>query len=69
MLIVGRAPRPGTVKIRLHPILGPRGCARLQGGLIAATLARACEFAPNQNWLAVNGAIAAPRAVHPLTQR
>lgn len=33
-LVMAKAPRPGTVKTRLHPRLGPPGCARLQAALI-----------------------------------
>jgi rSAM/selenodomain-associated transferase 1 len=33
-LVMAKAPRPGTVKTRLHPLLGPHGCARLQAALI-----------------------------------
>lgn len=36
---MARAPRPGRCKTRLEPLLGPGGCARLQRGLIAHTLA------------------------------
>ncbi|KUL35485.1 hypothetical protein ADL12_20155 [Streptomyces regalis] len=35
---MAKAPRPGTVKTRLHPLLGPTGCARLQAELIRHTL-------------------------------
>lgn len=31
---MAKAPRPGRVKTRLHPLLGPPGCARLQAALI-----------------------------------
>jgi rSAM/selenodomain-associated transferase 2/rSAM/selenodomain-associated transferase 1 len=34
VLIMAKAPRPGTVKTRLHPMLGPDGCATLAGHLI-----------------------------------
>ena len=33
-LVMAKAPRPGTVKTRLHPRLGPHGSARLQAALI-----------------------------------
>lgn len=33
-LVMAKVPRPGTVKTRLHPRLGPCGCARLQAALI-----------------------------------
>ncbi|WP_171110291.1 MULTISPECIES: TIGR04282 family arsenosugar biosynthesis glycosyltransferase [unclassified Streptomyces] len=35
---MAKAPRPGTVKTRLHPLLGPQGCAALQAELIRHTL-------------------------------
>ena len=44
VLIMAKAPRPGAVKTRLHPLLGPDGCAALAGQLIrhaAAVAARA----------------------------
>lgn len=34
VLIMAKAPRPGTVKTRLHPLLGPDGCAALARQLI-----------------------------------
>jgi hypothetical protein len=34
VLIMAKAPRPGRVKTRLHPLLGPDGCAALQARLI-----------------------------------
>ncbi|THA27932.1 glycosyltransferase [Streptomyces sp. RKND-216] len=36
---MAKAPQPGTVKTRLHPLLGPEGCAALQAELIRHTLA------------------------------
>ncbi|NUS53658.1 MAG: glycosyltransferase [Streptomycetaceae bacterium] len=41
-LVMAKAPRPGTVKTRLHPLLGPAGCAALQAALIAHTTALTC---------------------------
>lgn len=43
VLIMAKAPRPGLVKTRLHPLLGPHGAAALQAVLIrhTATLAGA----------------------------
>ncbi|WP_181009322.1 TIGR04282 family arsenosugar biosynthesis glycosyltransferase [Streptomyces sp. SM11] len=38
ILIMAKAPRPGTVKTRLHPLLGPLRCAELQAGLIRHTM-------------------------------
>ncbi|MEV6055838.1 TIGR04282 family arsenosugar biosynthesis glycosyltransferase [Streptomyces sp. NPDC052107] len=38
VLVMAKAPRPGSVKTRLHPLLGPRGCAALQAELIRHTL-------------------------------
>ncbi|HEX5496463.1 MAG TPA: TIGR04282 family arsenosugar biosynthesis glycosyltransferase [Mycobacteriales bacterium] len=35
---MAKAPLPGTVKTRLHPLLDPRGCASLQEALIRHTL-------------------------------
>jgi uncharacterized protein len=37
VLIMARAPWPGTAKTRLEPLLGPDGCARLQAELIRHT--------------------------------
>jgi rSAM/selenodomain-associated transferase 1 len=37
VLVMAKAPRPGRVKTRLHPLLGPDGCARLQAELIRHT--------------------------------
>jgi hypothetical protein len=34
VLIMAKAPRPGSVKTRLHPLLSPDGCAALQAELI-----------------------------------
>lgn len=39
VLVMAKAPRPGTVKTRLHPLLGPEGCAALQTELIRHTVA------------------------------
>lgn len=38
VLVMAKPPRPGTVKTRLHPMLGPRRCAVLQGELIRHTV-------------------------------
>ncbi len=37
VLIMAKAPRPGVVKTRLHPMLGPDGCAALAEQLIRHT--------------------------------
>lgn len=46
VLVMARAPRPGSTKTRLEPMLGPAGCAQLQAALIARTTAIACQAAP-----------------------
>ncbi|UQA91958.1 TIGR04282 family arsenosugar biosynthesis glycosyltransferase [Streptomyces halobius] len=38
VLVMAKTPRPGTVKTRLHPLLGPQRCAVLQAELIRHTL-------------------------------
>ncbi|MBS2963546.1 TIGR04282 family arsenosugar biosynthesis glycosyltransferase [Actinocrinis puniceicyclus] len=38
---MAKAPLPGLAKTRLHPLLGPEGCARLQAALSRHTLATA----------------------------
>ncbi|MDJ0346586.1 TIGR04282 family arsenosugar biosynthesis glycosyltransferase [Streptomyces sp. H10-C2] len=38
VLVMAKAPRPGEVKTRLHPLLGPTGCAALQAALITHTV-------------------------------
>ncbi|MGH3199748.1 MAG: TIGR04283 family arsenosugar biosynthesis glycosyltransferase [Streptosporangiaceae bacterium] len=38
VLIMAKAPRPGMVKTRLHPMLGPDGCAALAERLICHTV-------------------------------
>ncbi|MEV7979006.1 TIGR04282 family arsenosugar biosynthesis glycosyltransferase [Streptomyces sp. NPDC086519] len=38
VLVMAKAPRPGSVKTRLHPLLGPHGCAALQAELIRHTV-------------------------------
>ncbi|GAU66956.1 hypothetical protein SSP35_04_00350 [Streptomyces sp. NBRC 110611] len=39
VLVMAKAPLPGKVKTRLHPLLGPERCARLQSRLIQYTTA------------------------------
>jgi uncharacterized protein len=48
---MARAPRPGLVKTRLEPLLGPQGCAELQSALIthAAGWVSGCA---RMSWLA-----------------
>jgi rSAM/selenodomain-associated transferase 1 len=41
ILIMAKAPRPGVVKTRLQPMLGPRGCAALQAALLGRVAAMA----------------------------
>ncbi|MGH3439582.1 MAG: TIGR04282 family arsenosugar biosynthesis glycosyltransferase [Sciscionella sp.] len=52
VLVMAKAPRPGAVKTRLHPLLGPAGCARLQRLLIRHAVAVARELAPEDTWVA-----------------
>ena len=54
VLIMAKAPRPGAVKTRLHPLLGPGGCAALAGqltrnaaGVAAAAMAAAARPGPD----------------------
>jgi rSAM/selenodomain-associated transferase 1 len=54
VLIMAKAPRAGTVKTRLHPLLGPRGCARLQAGLLQHTVLLAESVAPTCTYVAVD---------------
>lgn len=51
ILIMARAPRPGEVKTRLEPLLGPKGCARLQAELIRHT-AQWTTLSRRATWLA-----------------
>jgi rSAM/selenodomain-associated transferase 1 len=57
VLIMARAPRPGEVKTRLEPLLGPDGCARLQAELVHHTAAWAASCARDA-WLAFTPASA-----------
>jgi hypothetical protein len=52
VLIIAKAPRPGLVKTRLEPLLGPAGCAELQAALIRHTAALAVTVAPASTFLA-----------------
>jgi rSAM/selenodomain-associated transferase 1 len=54
VLIMTKAARAGTVKTRLDPLLGPRGCARLQAGLLQHTVLLAESVAPTSTYVAVD---------------
>lgn len=41
ILVMAKAPKPGRVKTRLHPLLGQDGCAALQAALLTHTVATA----------------------------
>ena len=51
---MAKAPRAGLVKTRLHPLLGPQGCAHLQTGLIRRTVLVAQLVAPTRTYLALD---------------
>ncbi len=51
-LVMAKAPRPGAVKTRLSPLLGPLGCAALQAALISEAARWAVEVAPGAAYLA-----------------
>ncbi len=51
---MAKAPRAGLVKTRLHPLLGPQGCARLQAVLIRRTVQVAQLVAPTRTYLALD---------------
>ncbi|KUO15807.1 TIGR04282 family arsenosugar biosynthesis glycosyltransferase [Streptomyces dysideae] len=46
ILVMAKPPRPGTVKTRLHPLLGPLRCAELQAELIRHTMQLATAHTP-----------------------
>ncbi|MFP8904982.1 TIGR04282 family arsenosugar biosynthesis glycosyltransferase [Streptomyces atacamensis] len=46
VLVMAKEPRPGTVKTRLHPLLGPARCADLQAELIRHTLGTVLSQGP-----------------------
>ncbi|MEU2911954.1 TIGR04282 family arsenosugar biosynthesis glycosyltransferase [Streptomyces massasporeus] len=46
ILIMAKAPRPGLVKTRLHPLLSPLRCADLQAELIRHTVELATSHTP-----------------------
>jgi hypothetical protein len=52
VLIMAKAPRPGRVKTRLEPLLGPTGCAALQAALIRHTVTVTRAVAPAATYLA-----------------
>lgn len=52
VLVMAKAPRAGSVKTRLEPLLGPEACARLQGALIEAVTAWAADVSPGGAYLA-----------------
>lgn len=69
---MAKAPRPGSVKTRLEPLLGREGCASLQAELIEVASGWAAQVAPGQAYVACGpdtaavdevGARAAPGAV------
>lgn len=51
ILIMTRASRPGEVKTRLEPLLGPQRCARLQDELIRHTATWVARYS-QKTWLA-----------------
>lgn len=62
VLIMARAPRPGQVKTRLQPLLGPYGCAQLQAALTARTVLLALQVAPLGTFLAIDQLACGKRA-------
>jgi hypothetical protein len=46
VLLMARAPRPGTARPALEPLLGPTRCAELQATLVSRAFAWAAEVAP-----------------------
>ncbi len=54
VLIMAKAPRAGMVKTRLHPLLGPQGCARLQAALLRRTILLAQLVTPTRTYLALD---------------
>lgn len=74
VVIMAKAPQPGTVKTRLHPLLGPGQCAALQAELIRHTIELTTAAMP-RTYLAVasnsdaHHGIPIPTTVRPLRQR
>jgi len=64
-LVMAKAPRPGAVKTRLEPLLGPEGCAALQGALIGVATRWAAEVAPCAGYLAYGPTGAAEEELSP----
>lgn len=58
VLVMAKAARAGHVKTRLEPLLGKRGCARLQAALIRRAVAWGEEIAPGVVYLAHSPAAA-----------
>lgn len=52
VLVMAKAPRPGEVKTRLEPLLGPEGCARLQEALLRLAVGWGAMVAPGRVWVA-----------------
>ncbi|MEW2634317.1 TIGR04282 family arsenosugar biosynthesis glycosyltransferase [Streptomyces sp. NPDC048389] len=75
ILVMAKPPRPGTVKTRLHPLLGPERCAQLQAELIRHTMELATAhtrrsylaYAPGDGGDAISTAV--PVGVRLLRQR
>jgi uncharacterized protein len=53
-LVMAKAPQPGRVKTRLESLLGPDGCAMLQGRLLAHAARVAAAAAPGAAFMAVD---------------
>lgn len=60
---MAKAPRPGSVKTRLEPLLGPAGCAELQAELIGVTTRWAATVAPGRAYVACGPDADAPAEV------